>query len=121
MKMSVKLALAAVASCVASLGLSGCPNPNDIGVQTFGVVQVTCVQASNNKPVANALVQVDGVTPSAQTNSAGQLTVSGVAIGSDIPASCNAAGLSGSTTIPSLTAASTASNPLPITIQMTPG
>jgi hypothetical protein len=121
MKISTKLGLSAAGVCAAALALWGCPNPNDIGVQTFGVVQVTCVQASNNQPVSGALVQVDGVTPSAYTNSAGVLIVSGVAIGSDIPVSCNAPGLSGSATIPSLTAASTSTSPLPITVQMTPG
>jgi len=111
-------ACAVVAACAA---LWGCPNPNDIGVQTYGAVQVTCVQAGNNQPVGGALVRVDGVTPSATTNSAGVLLVQNVAIGSSIPVTCLAPGLTGNATIPSLTAANTATNPLPITVPMTPG
>lgn len=52
-----KLAAACFAA-VASLVLWGCPNPNDIGVQQYGEVDVTCVQASNNQPVAGANVQI---------------------------------------------------------------
>lgn len=121
MKNSIKLGLTAAGVFAGSLALSGCPNPNYIGVQTFGVVQVTCVQSSNNQPVAGAVVRVDGQTPQATTNSAGVLIVQQVPIGSDIPVSCFAAGLTGSSTVPNLTAASTATDPLPITVEMTPG
>jgi hypothetical protein len=46
----------AIAVTVMALALAGCPNPNDIGVQTYGTVAVTVIQASNGKPVAGALV-----------------------------------------------------------------
>jgi hypothetical protein len=121
MKNPIRLGLAACVLLLACGALWGCPNPNYIGVQTYGVVQVTCVQASNNQPVAGALVQVDGTTPQAQTNSAGMLIVPQVPIGSNIPVNCNAPGLTGTATIPTLTATNTASDPLPITVQMTPG
>jgi hypothetical protein len=104
---------------VSCLALWGCPNPNSIGVQTFGYVLVTCVQASNNQPAAGALVSVDGqVGPN--TSSSGTSLVGNIAVGTNIPASCNAPGLSGSAIVPSLTAANTQTNPLPITIQMSP-
>ncbi|HXW52405.1 MAG TPA: hypothetical protein VEJ41_10475 [Candidatus Acidoferrales bacterium] len=121
MKNPIGIGLAACGLLLACAVLWGCPNPNYIGVQTFGVVQVTCVQASNNQPVAGALVQVDGQTPQSQTNSAGTILVPGVPIGSNIPVNCNAPGLTGTATIPSLTATNTSSDPLPITVQMTPG
>jgi hypothetical protein len=117
MKKPIAFVGAALGSGIACLALFGCPNPNNIGVQTFGAVQVTCVQASNNQPVSGALVQVDGATGT--TNSSGIAVVS-VAIGSNIPASCDAPGLSGSTTIPTVAATNTTSAPLTITIQMTP-
>jgi hypothetical protein len=119
MKKSTVLAFFGTGAAAACLGLVGCPNPNAIGVQTFGFIQVTCVQASNNQPVTGALVTVDGTT-GPDTNSSGISIVQNVAIGSNIPAECNAPGLSGSATIPTLSASNTATNPLPITISMTP-
>lgn len=59
------------------LALWGCPNPNDIGVQQYGTVKVTCIQASNNQPVAGALVAV-GINT--QTSNA-----SGVAVLTNVP------------------------------------
>jgi hypothetical protein len=117
MKIPIATFSAALVVCAACFGLWGCPNPNDIGVQTFGYVAVTCVQASNNQPVSGAIATVDGNTQAAGSNG---VAIVKAAIGSNIPASCEAPGLSGSTTIPSLTATSTQSSPFPITIPMSP-
>jgi len=54
---AVRGAAVAVACCAALL--SGCPNPNAIGVQQTGGVRVLCVLASNGQPVPNALVTVN--------------------------------------------------------------
>ncbi len=48
--------LAALTATLMALMLAGCPNPNDIGVQTYGTVAVTVVDSSTGKPVAGALV-----------------------------------------------------------------
>jgi hypothetical protein len=117
MKISIATFSTALIVCAVCLVLWGCPNPNDIGVQTFGYVAVTCVQASNNQPVSGAIATVDGNTVATGSNG---VAIVKAAIGSNIPASCDAPGLSGSSTVPSLTATSTQSNPLPITIQMSP-
>jgi hypothetical protein len=74
--------LGTVTAIVGSLVLAGCPNPNSIGVQEYGTVNVTCVLATNNQPVAGALVSVGGVTAGQTTNSAGQVTLMQVEIGS---------------------------------------
>ena len=47
---------AALAMIVSALTLAGCPNPNDIGVQTYGTVAVTVLDSNTGKPVAGALV-----------------------------------------------------------------
>ncbi|MBV8082553.1 MAG: carboxypeptidase regulatory-like domain-containing protein [Candidatus Eremiobacteraeota bacterium] len=47
------------AACLAALTLTGCPNPNAIGVQKFGTIAATVVLASNNTPVPNAEVIVN--------------------------------------------------------------
>src|ERR1700694_1233709 len=47
----------AVAGCAALL--SGCPEPNAIGVQQTASIKALCALASNNQPVANALVVVN--------------------------------------------------------------
>lgn len=44
------------AALLAAVCLSGCPNPNDIGVQTYGTVAVTVVDGTTGKPVSGALV-----------------------------------------------------------------
>src|SRR5689334_15342055 len=48
--------LFAIAALLAAVTLSGCPNPNDIGVQTYGTVAVTVVDGTTGKPVSGALV-----------------------------------------------------------------
>lgn len=48
--------LAAAAVSAAALMMTGCPNPNAIGVQTYGSVTVKTVNSTTGKPVAGALV-----------------------------------------------------------------
>ncbi len=75
-------AAGSVAVVCATLGLWGCPNPNAIGVQQFGTVNVTCVLASNNQPVAGVLVTIGGTTAQNLTDASGKTTVTPVPIGS---------------------------------------
>jgi hypothetical protein len=89
--MSARLALACLA-LAASLGLSGCPNPNAIGVQQFGIVKVLCVQATNNQPVAGANVSIAGVA--APSDATGTATLTQVPIGTH-PVEAHAPGLDG--------------------------
>jgi Carboxypeptidase regulatory-like domain len=92
---SAWVSLAVVA---AVLTLWGCPNPNSIGVQQFGSVKATCVQASNGQPVPGAIVTVDGVTAQHTTDSSGTVTIDNIAIGTH-PITAHAAGLDGSDTV----------------------
>jgi len=50
------------AALLAAIVLSGCPNPNDIGVQTYGTVAVTVVDGTTGKPVSGALVSAGSTT-----------------------------------------------------------
>ncbi len=87
-------AVAALTVAVAAVALWGCPNPNAIGVQQFGIVQATCVQASNNQPVSGAIVTVGGVTATSTTDNTGSVTIQQVEIGTHT-ATADAAGLHG--------------------------
>jgi hypothetical protein len=73
--------LAAVSACAAALFLTGCPNPNAIGVQKYGTIAATCVLASSGQPVANALVSVNS-TQQCSTHADGTCPIVGVPIGS---------------------------------------
>ena len=86
------------AAVAATLALWGCPNPNSIGVQQFGNVKATCVQASNGQPVSGAIVTVDGVTATTTTDSSGSVTIPNIAIGTH-PITAEAAGLHGQDTV----------------------
>jgi hypothetical protein len=90
--------IALVAASAAVLSLWGCPNPNAIGVQQFGSVKATCVQASNGQPVSGAIVTVDGVTAQHTTDASGTVTIDNIAIGTH-PITAEAAGLHGSDTV----------------------
>ena len=92
---SVMLPLAVFA---ATLSLWGCPNPNSIGVQQFGSVKATCVQASNGQPVSGAIVTVDGVTATTTTDASGTVTITNIAIGTH-PITAEAPGLHGQDTV----------------------
>src|SRR5579864_5593339 len=74
----LRWAAVAVASCAALL--AGCPNPNAIGVQQTGSVKVTCVQASNNQPVAGALVSISA-TQVDHTGNDGTVVIANVPVG----------------------------------------
>ena len=94
-RQSIMLPFAVVAS---TLSLWGCPNPNSIGVQQFGSVKATCIQASNSQPVSGAIVTVDGVTATTTTDSSGTVTITNIPIGTH-PIIAHAAGLDGSDTV----------------------
>ena len=81
----------------ATLSLWGCPNPNAIGVQQYGSVKATCVQASNGQPVSGAIVSVGGRT-SSYTDSTGTVVINQVPIGTH-PISADAVGLHGQDTV----------------------
>jgi hypothetical protein len=77
--------------CAATL--SGCPNPNAIGVQQTGTVRALCVLASNNQPVANALVVVNA-TQNGPSGPDGVAVITGVPVGPQ-NVTADAAGLHG--------------------------
>ncbi len=77
-----------------AFSLSGCPNPNQIGVQQFGSISAHCVQKTGNQPVSNALVNANS-TQYCYTNPSGDCTIEKVPIG-QWTVSANAAGLQGS-------------------------
>lgn len=83
-----------VTAIAAVLSLWGCPNPNAIGVQQYGSVKATCIQASNGQPVSGAIVTVDGVTAKSTTDASGTVTIDTVAIGTH-PITADAPGLHG--------------------------
>lgn len=64
---------AALAMIVTALALAGCPNPNDIGVQTYGTVAVTVVDGSTGKPLSGVLVNA-GSTVTCTTGADGKCT-----------------------------------------------
>lgn len=65
--------LLAIAALLGAVALSGCPNPNDIGVQNYGTVAITVVDGTTGKPVAGALV-VGNSTTTCQTGTNGMCT-----------------------------------------------
>jgi hypothetical protein len=65
---------------LAASTLSGCPNPNAIGVQQYGTIAATAVLASSGQPVANALVIVNS-TQNCSTHADGTCQVTMVPIG----------------------------------------
>lgn len=68
------------ASCVAALALTGCPNPNAIGIQKYGTIAAQCLLASNNQPVSGALVTVNS-TQQCRTQADGTCQIQMVPIG----------------------------------------
>ena len=48
--------LTALVLAAATLALTGCPNPNNIGVQDTGTLVVTTVDGTTGQPIANVLV-----------------------------------------------------------------
>lgn len=111
--MSMRM-LSALGAAVAALALAGCPNPNDIGVQTTGTLLVTTVDGSTGQPVGGALVNAgsnytcttgpNGVCTNVLTLPIGQWTVV-----------AHSAGLSGTASV-----TITANNQSTVTVQMNP-
>jgi hypothetical protein len=72
---------AALAAVALAFSLSGCANPNGIGVQDFGYI-VGNVTDSSGKPIVNAIVQVTGTNSgSGYTGASGGFTIQNVAVG----------------------------------------
>ena len=86
--------LGGVVAVVSAIALYGCPNPNNIGVQVYGSVAVTVVDANSGNPVAGALVNA-GSTITCTTVANGTCTLEQVPVGK-WPIVAHAAGLSGS-------------------------
>lgn len=102
---------AALATVLMALALAGCPNPNDIGVQTYGTVAVTVLDGGTGKPVSGALVSA-GSTITCNTVANGTCTLPQVPVGKwTIQAS--APGLQGSSDV-----TVTANQTTTVTIQM---
>ena len=85
--------LGGAVAVVAAIGLYGCPNPNNIGVQVYGSVAATVVDANTGSPVSGALVNA-GSTITCTTSANGMCTLQQVPVGR-WPIVAHAAGLSG--------------------------
>jgi hypothetical protein len=72
--------LAAAALAAAALTLTGCPNPNSIGVQTYGSIKVVATDGSTGKPVVGAYASA-GSTLTCQTLADGSCVLPSVPIG----------------------------------------
>ena len=80
-------------ACLVAFALASCVNPNQIGVQKFGTVAALAVLASNNQPVANALVIVNS-TQQCTTHADGTCQITMVPVGAQ-QVSADAPGLVG--------------------------
>jgi hypothetical protein len=106
-----------VAALAAALTLTGCPNPNAIGVQKYGTVTATTVLASNSQPVANALVVVNtGPNGQCYTHADGTCMLTNVPVGPQV-VSASATGLNGPPVSVNVT---TENQNYPVTILMYP-
>jgi len=99
---------------LAALTLACCVNPNAIGVQKYGTIAAFAVLASNNQPVANALVIVNS-TQNCYTHSDGTCQITLVPIGQQ-QVSAAAPGLTGAAIPVNVLEGQT----LNVTIPMTP-
>lgn len=72
--------LAAAAVAAATLALTGCPNPNAIGVQTYGSINVVATDGNTGKPVVGAVASA-GSTITCQTHADGTCQLVSVPIG----------------------------------------
>ncbi|MGI8736585.1 MAG: carboxypeptidase-like regulatory domain-containing protein [Candidatus Eremiobacter antarcticus] len=104
--------LVAAAVAGAALLLSGCPNPNAIGVQQYGTIMATCRSTTNNAPVADALVSAGGVV--ARSGANGVATLTNVPIGQEV-VTADAPGLHGVTSV-----TVTENQTFNVTIQLSP-
>src|SRR5579872_1609906 len=72
--------------CLGANG-GGCSNPNAIGVQQYGTIVGRVLDATNNRPVPNALISVGSIY-TAYTDPQGGFSISGIPIGpQDVTAS----------------------------------
>ena len=69
-----------VLSFVVAASLTGCPNPNFIGVQDYGYIVCNVVD-QNGKAIPNALVTATGTNGTARTGSTGGFNLQNVATG----------------------------------------
>lgn len=104
----------AVATGCCALALSGCPNPNAIGVQQTGSIRVSCVLATNGQPVADALVAVNTIQTT-HSHADGVALLTGVPIGPQT-VTADTAGLHGGPVPVQVTENNTSS----VTVQMSP-
>lgn len=72
--------LATMAALAITLSLSGCPNPNAIGVQIYGTIVARVTDASNGQPVGGALVVINS-NQNCTTVSDGSCQVGSVPVG----------------------------------------
>jgi len=105
--------LGGLAVAMAALALAGCPNPNDIGVQTYGSIAVKAVDATSGQPVAGALVST-GSTYTCNTGADGTCPLPKVPIGK-WTVNAATAGLHGSADV-----TVTENTQTSVTIQMSP-
>lgn len=104
----------AVATACCALLLSGCPNPNAIGVQQTGSIRASCVLATNGQPVVDALVAVNAIQ-NARSGADGVALLTGVPIGAQT-VTADAPGLHGGPVPVQVTENNTSS----VTVQMSP-
>jgi len=108
MRYAVICALATV-----SLALTGCPNPNAIGVQIYGSVAVHVQDAGSGQPIAGALVSI-GSNYAGNTDVNGNFTFPQIPVG-DWQVNANAPGLVGAAPVHV-----TENNQSSVTVPMTP-
>jgi len=82
-----------ISACLGALALTGCPDPNAIGVQQTGSVTAQCLLSSNNQPVVDALVVLNS-NQNCRTGSDGRCTIDKAPVGSQT-LTANAPGLQG--------------------------
>jgi TolB protein len=76
----MRAVIAALAGVLLSLSLSGCANPNYIGIQNYGYI-VGNVVDQTGKPISNAFVYATGTTQTAHTGPDGGFNIQNVAVG----------------------------------------
>jgi hypothetical protein len=70
-----------LAGLLGSMPLSGCVNPNAIGVQVYGTVTGVVVDSVTQKPIAGALVSCTGTLATRATDTNGGFVIPNVAQG----------------------------------------
>ena len=106
--------LTALVVAAAAVALAGCPNPNNIGVQTTGTLLVTTVDGTTGAPIPNVLVSA-GSNYTCYTGSNGVCTQPLTLPVGQWPIQANTAGLHGTANV-----TITANTQSTVTIQMNP-